>query len=250
MNQSRYCSTFMKSLVLALAICNKAIFVASQNDSSHKPLWTNYRLNEIWVLHGCDDIMAKERPLHNATTWNMLHEAYEDAVGKEKSSIHNDPDNFEYLVEYDIRQTKDKGRGVFAKTFIPKGTLMYDFRRSAQFFSAPSYRQFLMSIRPDLACDVMIWAYLFKFQNNNTDIYEYSIYGEYSMMVDLDEGSFCNDGYDEANAGWDKSRGWESNYNRMPLIYSLRGINPGEEVLCSYSEFSYDSDDIYRVFGL
>ena len=47
-----------------------------------EPLWRNYRINEIYVYHGCDTILSKRRPIHNQTTWNYLHQTYENIVGK------------------------------------------------------------------------------------------------------------------------------------------------------------------------
>jgi len=122
-------------------IFTNAIAVTSENTDDNKPikeLWHNYNLNEIWVHHGCDDILNQERPIHNKTTWKMLHQVYEDIVGKSNSSIHDEIADFDYLVNYDVRQTPDKGRSIFAKSPIPKGTTMYDFRRSAQFYDGPS----------------------------------------------------------------------------------------------------------------
>lgn len=236
---------FYKLLIVlgyTIAIAVTTETETKDNDKTRKELWLNYNLNQIWVHHGCDYVHAKgvERPIHNITTWKMLRKAYEDAVGKSKSSLLDEPAEFDSL-NLEARQTPNKGRGQFATSDIPKGTLMYDYRRAAQFFDGPSYRKFMFSIRPDLACDVLIWQYLYQFQDGTS---------QFAIMVDLDDGSFCNDGEDEANVGWGKTSFSEYNYNRMPRIYSLRDISAGEEILCHYDEFSYDSEETYALFGL
>jgi hypothetical protein len=87
------------------------------------------------------------------------------------------------------------------------------------------------------ASDVIIWAYVEDLKEDNLTI-----------CVDLDEGSFFNDGDTEGNVGCDQEaaklhpHGCELNY------FALRDIAQGEEMDCVYSEFSVD--DGWSKFGL
>ena len=52
------------------------------------------------------------------------------------------------------------GRGVYATTHIPKGSLLYISTNNAAFFTGQAYRNFLRALPPKLACDVLIWAFV------------------------------------------------------------------------------------------
>ena len=74
--------------------------------------------------------------------------------------------------------------------------------------------------------------------------------GELRISVDLDEGCFCNDGGgdDEANTGCDKDASRDVEGGCRENYFAMSGIQAGEELLCSYSQFVVG--DGWKGFGL
>ncbi|GKY95664.1 hypothetical protein MPSEU_000527400 [Mayamaea pseudoterrestris] len=146
----------------------------------------NYTVNDLWTYYfQCDDIFEDERPVHNESMWMLLRGVYQGIVGPAKASIAQPLSTVSgFYIDYDVDQTDDKGRGVFADQDIRKGQLVYTARRQmAKFSNGYEYRRFLRSIPADLACDVIQWAYVENLTKDNLTI-----------CCDLDEGSIINDG--------------------------------------------------------
>jgi len=213
--------------------------------------WLDYTVAEFWHYLHCDSIMGVARPIHNESTWMVLKGTYQGVVGPALSSlghvststastaVQQPPEGF--FVAYEVKQTVH-GRGIFATQFIKKGQLVYSAaNQTAIFRTGHQYRIFLASVPPELACDVMNWAYIADFaklKGENTDDEEVRI------AVELDPGCFCNHGGDEmANIGCNKQIAAASNLEGgcVDNMFALKDINSGDEILCHYGQFVADS---------
>ncbi|VEU35722.1 unnamed protein product [Pseudo-nitzschia multistriata] len=155
--------------------------------------------------------------IHPPSTWAGMREAYASVVGEALSTLEPevaslslsatdtdtatdtatdtdtaplDPTDTAFRVPYEVRLSEGRGRGVFAASFVPAGSLVYDFSRSAQFFKGEDFVEILRILRPDLACDVLMWSYVQAFPG-----------GRDSIVTDLDPGSFCNGGGNASSNG-------------------------------------------------
>jgi len=167
-----------------------------------------------------------------------MRDAYVQTVGAERSTIGSAESGFNGFSQPYYIDHNDYGRGIYANADIPKSSLVWQNFRSARFDDGSSYRSFLMKLPPNLACDVMQWAYVTDDEIN----------------VDLDEGSFCNDGgREESNIDFDKevSRKFPNRADiriRVDMqLFATRDIAKGEELLCNYGSFS---DANWEQFGL
>ena len=206
--------------------------------------WWLWREGEIWNFLDCDEIIDAGRPVLSHNDWVLLRKAYRRVVGT-KSTILPTDDVDGFHVPIIAQVTPDKGRGVFAAKVISKGSLVWSPQhQSAQFLDAHSFRQFLASIPPDMACDVLQWAYVEDLGENGMS--------NLIMSCDLDEGSYMNTGgWDdgiEANVGCDEELEAQLGVDCGHNYYALRDIQAGEEILCDYATF--DAPKGWDRFGL
>jgi len=196
--------------------------------------FSNQNLDEIFYHFNCPALYEEERPIHSQSTWKLLRKAYVDIVTPEKSTIGDPLADFNgFDVDFIVKQC-DKGRGIFANEFIEKGNAFYTCRRTAVFEDGQSFRRFLMSIPPDLACDITNWAYVEQIDKDSEKI----TVDDFRIMVELDENAFCNHGDDGThNLVW-----------RNEKAIALRDINAGEEILCNYDAFA--NPNAWALFGL
>ena len=224
-------------------------------------------LSQLKIYFGCT---SDERPIHDQKTWQYLRQTYHDIVGAEKSTIGPPNRAFNgFAVPYYVDQSPGRGRGLFASRDIPKGSLIWTASRTAEFEDAESYRNFLLTIPADLACDVMMWAYVSygsetdgESENINDEEeeedyvdsedededdeedYESSL----KIMLDLDECSFCNDGGKKRNMDWDEEAAALYPDNSDWRTFAVKDVKKGDELLCNYSGFF--QKDKWAAFGL
>lgn len=214
---------------------------------------------ETWELLSRDEIMTdlqcdyqEEREIHDPDVWIGMREAYISVVGEDQATVELDASRtFEtaFQVPFEVRQSPGMGRGLFALEDISKGMIMYDFSQSAQFRNEFEFKEFLRILKPDLACDVLMWSYVQGFENGSR------------IVTDLDPGSFCNDGHlTKTNMAWLGPLGdiaWEREEDfpddakivrndglvrqdavkSAPLV-ATKNIQKGDELFCFYSQFS------------
>jgi len=199
------------------------------NDASHLE---DYTVGDLWHHWDCDEIFKTPRPIHSKETWAHTRKVYQAVVGEEDSTVQDDEKVDGFHVPVVSKQSPGKGRGIYAGRDIKKGEIIWTGVNSARFRWGDDYREFLNSIEPHLACDVLQWAYVQDMGDEDDDL---------RVTVDLDDGSFCNDGDGEPNKGCDPdladgySGGCKKNY------FALRDIKEGEEFLCDYSSFAVQS---------
>ncbi len=217
-----------------------------------------------WVLLSRDEIMKdlecdyqQEREIHDPDVWIGMREAYISVVGKDQATVELDtPRTFDtaFQVPFEVRQSPGKGRGLFALRDISKGMIMYDFSQSAQFRNQVEFKEFLRIIKPDLACDVLMWSYVYGFKNKGPE-------KSLRIVTDLDPGSFCNDGHrtktnmawlgPSGNLSWEREEEFPADaqivqnnglvrqdaVKAAPLV-AATDIQKGDEILCFYAQFS------------
>lgn len=221
--------------------------------------------------YGCD--FGAERPVHGPETWAAMRLAYVETVGPRRSTLEGDDAldgaSTAFRVPFEVRQSPGMGRGLFATEAVGAGLVMYDFSRTAQFWEAEEFTMFLSAIGTELACDVLMWSYVQELggteaggASGSPGPEATSASSDLRIMTDLDPGSFCNNGDGGAggNMGWRAAGGGPSpaplpasdgtaradTVKSAPLI-ALRDIEAGEEILCSYGQFS---EGEWSHFGL
>jgi hypothetical protein len=187
----------------------------------------------IWDFHAhleCFGGPWQPPVFHSETAWQFLRDTYREAIEAEGSTPRTFPSSsnnnqrkngFHVPILFHIVD-EDIGRGIFAKAFIPKGTLIWKSVYAAEFQSAQEYRQFLSRLPAYLACEILQWAYTTR----NSD-------GKHVICVDLDEGSLFNAalGDDELvveDYNDEIAKGCEEE------LHASRDILPGEELRVSY----------------
>lgn len=196
-------------------------------------------VNDLWYhVFDCEKIFKKPRPIHNQETWLHMRKVYRHIVGLDETDVSKSGWN----VPFDVKLYKKKGRGVSATKLIPKGTLVWSAApQSARFTTGSQYRKFLSHLRPDVACDVIQWAYVIKLDPSK----KANDASSARIGVDLDEGSLMNTASDKkANVACPTDERCTSDMK----LFAVRDIQPGEEILCHYGDFVVSHG--WKWFGL
>lgn len=223
-------------------------------------VWKHGGKMEIYEQLECpgmnDDGMYKGtsfEKFHNNETWKTFNKIYNQVISaaQQDDDLKQDPTipsefgthGFQFPIEIKIREAV--GRGVYAKTDIPKGSLLYISTNNAAFHNGQTYRNFIKALPTKLACDVMIWAFVrwVSLETEHDD--------KHMVCVDLDEGSFVNsaDSTDSFNMALgndsgalygdlspdDQSDLW---HGCKMKFYAAREIKAGEEILAAYGDFA------------
>jgi hypothetical protein len=213
--------------------------------SSYVPdAWWTWRRKEMKKYLDCKSVNQATRPVHSHETWVHLRRLYRQTVGPEQSTISSNDtlDGFDG-VPIQAAYSPGKGRGIFATGNIKKDTRVWTLmHQSARFPDGASYRKFLASVPPDMACDLLKFGYIEDMgEEGQPDL---------ALRVDLDEASYTN------TAGWDDDV--EANIGCPPELegsddcefneYALRDIFEGEEIYSNYIDFALP--EAWEHFGL
>jgi len=227
--------------------------------------------NTVGSINACyNSNLNPERPIWDSSVYQMMREVYVDIVGEDESSIDVTGGNTSKAaqamkVPYKVQYiTPYKGRGIIATELIPKYQIVWDAEDHAVFNSEFHFKEFLERIGYDLACDVIMWAYVEYCQNeDNIDFHDNIMNGIHNktfkdknskntcfeVAVELGDASFMNDinENEEANVIFcgigEKGKLLQEAINcdiGSDDAYSSRDINPGEELLIEYNLFSFD----------
>jgi len=143
-----------------------------------------------------------------------------------------------------VEHIPGKGRGVIALQDIPEGTFVWGSIHTARFPSPVMFRRFLASLPDDLACDVMVWAYVEEHppirndreMNDQDD--DHTTNTVPTISVDLDAGSFMN------------SVSANTTTNLDPDTYRTnRLVKAGEELILDYRDFEMEGSWNAAGFG-
>ena len=151
------------------------------------------------------------------------------------------------LVPYEIRVSKEKGRGVYATRAIPRGTMVIQATREVK-FKQGEFNAFLECI-PDkqLKSDVVRWAW-----SSVSDGYQF-------LSLSLDDSSLVNN-CDEPTTGVHWAFNETAQQNSLGLVMSrvradrvriptesnthaLRDIAPGEELCDRYDTYDVGTEN-------
>ena len=202
--------------------------------------------------------------IHTDETWQTFNRIYNQVIAetqdneqlKQESSIPPkfDKNGFQFPIE--IKFQPEVGRGVHATTDIPKGSLLYLSTNNGAFYEGQTFRNFLKALPSNLACDILIWAFV------RWVSLESWVNDKHMVCVDLDEGSFINSandrdddynmalGNDEGKFYFDctdEEKEWLWEGCKMKFFAS-RDIKAGEEIRADYSDFvEYDG---WKYLGL
>ena len=108
--------------------------------------------------------------------------------------------------------------------------LTYTHKTKASFYDRSDLNRFLAVLPTELACDIILWTY----EQDDEDL------ENFYFSVDLDLGTFCNDGGSkDSNVEW----GFDPT---VSTAYASRDIKAGEEILCDYEgdyDYSEEADE-------
>ena len=135
----------------------------ASSDSSSSAWWEedDWTFPDLWEHFECPQHYIQPRPAYSLELWKTLRQSYIDFVGKEKSTIiiqGGDDDNNDdgFSVDVRVRQSADKGRGLFAAHDIKKGQHIWTGTKNmALLDSAVDYKRFLALLPPDCTCDIL-----------------------------------------------------------------------------------------------
>ena len=196
----------------------------------------------------CDSV---DTQIPTKETWATFRTTYEKVVGKDKTTLKGDPNGLGhgFQVPIYIEKLENKGRAVFVKEDVPKGTVVYEEYYMAYFDNGRLFRQYLALLPPSLACDLLQWCFVQPIWDNEDeeadddedsagedseddeeDEEEHSNPDRYLITCNLDEGALFNSQsyYGEQNIR-EGSNGQE---------VAMRDIAAGEELLLSYDDYA------------
>jgi len=199
-------------------------------------------------IEGCQRLRRKstQRPIYSQSMWLDLQDKYRLAMETSESSIAISPKTG-WQVPYEVRQTREKGRSIFATANIKRGETLWKNFHHATFSKELDFRKFLASLELEIACDVLLWAYVseegVETESECSEGIESTADEEYCYMaaVELDDASFINHANEaEAlNAGPCRPILAEgiTCVKEDVFVFALRDIAVGEEILMNYTDF-------------
>ncbi|KAG7340656.1 SET methyltransferase domain containing protein [Nitzschia inconspicua] len=192
---------------------------------AHDRAWIDSISSEI----GCPDVdsdgIHSDDPkgytnIPTVESWNALYRAYHATVDPNSELMSATEYQNSWKVPIEVKFRLPEGRGVYAKEFIPKGTLVWSSttRNTATFLSHHDRREFIKYLMKDpetrhLACDVRKWVDYIRSSN-----------GSYYICETFDEAVLLNNVRDES----------DGTINLEPQSISLSTDHP-----------DYDENDCY-----
>mmetsp|Transcript_15519 Transcript_15519/g.39084 ORF Transcript_15519/g.39084 Transcript_15519/m.39084 type:complete len:351 (-) Transcript_15519:168-1220(-) len=230
-------------------------FVEIPEEGEEWDVWKHGRKGALYEELGCDNEMDDStfQNIHTAETWQTFNRIYNEVIAstqgdeklQQKSTIPAkfEKNGFQFPVE--VKFELPAGRGVFAKAYIPKGSLLYTSENNAAFMNGQTFRNYLKALPRELACDVMIWSFV-RWVDMESEFND-----KHMACVDLDEGSFVNTVNDESDYNMALGDDDGNFYNSLPQeqqwdlwpgckmkFYAAQGIKAGEEILAEYGDFA------------
>ena len=135
-------------------------------------------------------------PANTPEQWFVLRQKYLDSLAEdERSSLASKWDelykrlewngehehNHGFVVPIEIKQSPNRGRGIFTKVPLKKGDKIWDNRYRGVFPSECSAKQFFSKLNNQEACAAMLWGYVNNFYGNG-----------YQYMLDMDPHVYIN----------------------------------------------------------
>jgi hypothetical protein len=150
--------------------------------------------------------------IHGIEVWNtILPNAYTNYMKEWKNKVVELTKHSKggMVVPFEVRFDPNKGRALYAKEDIKKGTLVWTSSHSHNFHGEKDYLAFLKYLPHNLQCDTILWTYPV-------------IGSTTTVVIAFDEGNYINDSPDS--------------YNVHETV-AMYNIKEGEELLEDYSQF-------------
>ncbi|KAL7462888.1 hypothetical protein ACHAXS_003255 [Conticribra weissflogii] len=174
----------------------------------------------------CDSHNNGKKPLYTETMKKQLWQTFRQNTLFPSYPIPYSISMNDSLFSVSYSEDRNKGRGAFAKTFIPKGTLVNAALSGAVFFvNAWDFYRYLAALPSrEMACDVMDWVWMQEVIIDS---------GNRVLCLNMDGEAFFNDGSKEfSNVG---------KIDKASLVYYAKSdIRQGEEILFDYEYTAWD----------
>ncbi|KAG7373524.1 SET methyltransferase domain containing protein [Nitzschia inconspicua] len=207
--------------------------------SSRGLAWDRNWIEDVSNKIGCPDVdsdgIHADDPkgytnIPTAETWNALYRAYHATVDPNNVLMPATEYQNSWKVPIEVKFRRPEGRGVYAKEFIPKGTIVWSStsRNTATFLSPRDRREFIKYLMNDpqtrhLACDVRNWVDVVRPPNMETFV----------ICETFDEAVLLN-------TAWDENEGEEINLDTKS--FSLSADDPDlDESDC------YENDHYFAI---
>jgi hypothetical protein len=183
---------------------------------------------DLWYHLDCDNIFKEEElPIHSIETWQHARQVYKKVMGDESTS-NDDQVQDGFQVAHEVKRESSEGRRLFAAQDIKKGQLIWSTKKTVRFGNDYSYRKFILGLENrEFACDALDFTYV---HDGNL------------LSIDLDDGSMCENGEEDANVGCDEVEAIKYRGGCTDHYFALRDIQAGEELLCGYYEIYFEDE--------
>ena len=189
---------------------------------------------DFWYKHfQCEPLYRKRRAIPDQWIWMMLRGIYHGMMQPTHASAVRPLVNESSLqIPFDVDYSKGRGRGIFAREDIPKGTLIFTAKTGGHvhFTSGNDFRRYLYAVPRQWACEVLQCSAV-EYQGTKENPESNPV-----ITVDLDYSCFVNDAnhLDEVNVGCIVSPSEDCIDND----YASRDIKAGEEIITNYGEYA------------
>ena len=167
--------------------------------------------------YNCEDFDDMRRPIPDERVFTVLRDSYRAVAGPYSTIGPNINGNSSIKVPFEIRQTRKRGRGVFAMADIPVATLIWDGSESqAHFRSELDWYKYLWlvdKLDEDWVCDALEWSFI------KDDIY----------IAEVDAAGMFN-GFAKSNIVY---------MDNKKKMFAARNISAGKEIIDQYSGTSW-----------
>jgi hypothetical protein len=205
------------------------------------PDWIVGKEFKNFKLPDCDSILKAERTIFTQELWDKYQEKYGMFVRSTRpyNEAEADPVTKEwpqkiknsFEIDYEIKISPGKGRGVFSKENVTEGTLVYK-HQACLFRTDDEFLQYLSLLTDEMACDVMEWS---------TVILELD--GNYALSFEAHDAALLNSGdtLDDHNIGlpFETSINATETYIQVERV-ATHVIREGEELLDDYHAYILD----------
>jgi hypothetical protein len=156
--------------------------------------------------------------IHEIEVWNtILPDAYTNYMKEWKNKIAKLTKHSKggVVVPFEVRFDPNKGRALYAKEDIKKGTLVWTSSHSHNFHGEKDYLAFLKYLPHNLQCEIMLWTYPI-------------VHTTSKVTIAFDEGNYINDGGPGSRT---------NNVYSDSTATAIYNIKAGEELMQDYSDF-------------
>jgi len=184
----------------------------------------------------CASNEANYRSLLNESVRVLWRGVYQGIVGPLDSTIGPFPSTTKtgFRVPFEAKISGNSGRSIWSTDSIRKGQLVWTSKtQTTCFHTGDQYRRFIWSLPPDIVCDSMQFSYVKEFPSVGHG-------RNLKVCLDTDESGYINNGglssLMPANIGCPEGMS-RKDCDYGGLMYALRDIDEGEELLCDYQDF-------------